>query len=346
MLRSWTNAFHFFSQGVHDASSVCSPRLASPRLASLGLALGAVVSAWLGGTSVAHGQACVLSGNTYPSPDGQNACYVNAAQFQSHLGVNQAQVGYMVEHAASTWNLSGRSGWLHLHGTTSLADDTCSLPGHYVNRVTMFAHSSCNIYRAFAIPVCQGQHWWVNVCPNYTWSTVGNPGTGEIDLITTLAHEFGHVLNLGHPSGTFCGGVNGGAVMCPSASSPQSTRQRDVYPWDIACSYDATGARNTLTFARFHSSGSFGAESLVDPVDGFRGAPGAVEQPSFMWFRAMHRGVLSDRTWLTTYNSASGTFPAQTHNLGARGLQLSVVWWHEQIDRIRSVFLHEIASPG
>jgi len=309
------------------------------------VALAVLASAWLGGSVSAHAQTCAFATHTYPNPDGENRFRINVAQFQSHLGIPQSRVGFMVEHAASTWNLSGRSGWFRLMGTTTLENELCELPAHYWNRVTMSADWRCIFGRAFAIPVCQGQHWWINVCPGFPWSTIGDPDPDQIDLIATLVHEFGHVLNLGHPPTPFCGAANGGAVMCTDAL-PGKTMHRELYSWDVTCSYDAADARDTRTYARLHSSGSFGAESLVTPVDGFRGAPGAVEVPSLMWFRAMHRSTVSDRTWLTTYNSASNNFPSQTLNLGERGLQLSVVWWHEQIDRIRAIFLYEISTPG
>jgi len=58
------------------------------------------------------------------------------------------------------------------------------------------------------------------------------------------------------------------------------------------------------------------------------------------------RSEFTSRVRLTTYNTASGTSPSQTLNLGERGFQLSMVWWREQVDRIRSVFLYEISIPG
>lgn len=75
----------------------------------------------------------------------------------------------------------------------------------------------------------------MRICPSaefrhWSWSSHGYPGAGEIDIIQTIAHEFGHLLGLGHPD---CSADQ--AVMCPTVNSNQRTRQRQLFHFDTHC---------------------------------------------------------------------------------------------------------------
>lgn len=69
-----------------------------------------------------------------------------------------------------------------------------------------------------------------------------NPA-GTTDLISTIAHEFGHILNLHHPDRGFCGdsasqcqtNPDQVATMCPTQCSDGLMRQRQLYKYDQHC---------------------------------------------------------------------------------------------------------------
>lgn len=98
---------------------------------------------------------------------------------------------------------------------------------------------------------------------------VGRPADDQFDLVSTLSHEFGHTLNLGHPDyhedcpENICqqpSDVCAYGVMTPSCvMGSGNTERRDLYQWDIECAREVGGERNMTAYYR-----------LFDPTDSDR----------------------------------------------------------------------------
>jgi hypothetical protein len=303
----------------------------------------------------AHAQACVPATQTYPSPDGLNRYRINTGQFAAELGMTSAQARFAVGLAASAWNLNGRSGYFEYSDSTTREgpDDFCSDPGDW-NLITIseddFGVCGNGAAFSFVAPACNGTRWWMNICPNSTlvfwkWMWSGSPTVGHVDLVQSIAHDFGHVIGLGHPTDTMCN--VGGAVMCRTAYSIGGTRQRDLYPWDVRCSFDYADARQLDVVAAEYWFGTLSGTYPVAPDEAFKGHPNRQSSgtgPS--WSRTVHRGNDPVRTWVSTYPSLLATSPSRHVNSARRSHTPSATWWPERPEYLRSMLHVELGSAS
>jgi hypothetical protein len=299
---------------------------------------------------LAHAQACVQSNGNYPDPSGRNDYRINIGSFNAELGLHTAATIMAVGLAQSTWTQNGRSGYFLYDGSTDFEGDGdfCNATTGW-NLVTMVDHGDCASARGFVKTQCNGTRWWMNVCPRDNWSTFGDPGSGEIDMIQTMAHEFGHLTKLGHPGSTFCS--TGGAVMCPTASSNQLTRQRDLYPWDVECSFDFAAARDLDVISIQQTGGVFSSPVTVPPSGSppsgaYRGHPAARWSGGTpYWSRVVHRDTTTETdTRMTSYLGITSTATARTANVGLNSHTPSMVWWPEESSDIRSIYQRPTSS--
>lgn len=240
-----------------------------------------------GFTAAAHALECQHStnfrvGNASP-PGSQLATNygyrVNAGSF-SLAGISSSQASIAAIRASDVWNDQSQFGRFTYLGTTGITDlphdrVDCVAAGTNFSIVTM--HDVCWTAHAIAEPRCHdsyGTPTQFNIMlarcgPSYPtavpWA-VGAIGPDELDLVSVLAHEFGHTLGLGHHKDGF-------GVMTPPTPLNSIVR-RELYQADHECAEHNPdlGARTTTGYRRTISGGSVGAETAY--LVGANGSPG------------------------------------------------------------------------
>jgi hypothetical protein len=302
---------------------------------------------WLAASPVQAQTNCPLMDRDlhfpFPNPSGLNEYRVNVGNFAQALNLTQNEAIAVVGHAAAAWNLHGSTGYFRYAGTTTRqGPDLCADPGNW-NLVTMHSNTvpcQAGAY-GFAEAICDETRWWINICPGQSWSFSGTPLSGEADLISVLAHEMGHVLNLAHPNASVCsGGTAEGAVICTDVAV-NNTRLRDLYPYDTRCLFQAGDGRNVSVTAVPQLNGAFLTPYL------YAGAPAAYKgHPNVRWSgantywsRVLHRdGEIPARTDLSAYLGITGTSTVVTTNLGQRSHVPSMTWWPERSSELRAFY--------
>lgn len=169
-------------------------------------------------------------------------------------GVTVAEAEFAVYQGMDIWNEQADAGYFTLEGTTTADDfdiDINNCSSAEIGRVLVTTRNVTTL--GAAAPRCidsSGIAWSARVYAgtvNNTWG-VGDVGSGEMDLVHNFAHELGHTLDLGHPSGTFQ------AVMQQSGGT-QINRRRDLYEYDIECARQLAGKRSIRGRARYTTSG-------------------------------------------------------------------------------------------
>lgn len=111
----------------------------------------------------------------------------------------------------------------------------------------------CELNRGLCTGVVNRDYtrWHVEICINQPWeASTYIYGTSRDDLVSTLVHEFGHALGLGHPGPTsdpYCGGeasVMGSRACLATSVSQRTTRRRRPFVYDRECSVRKGGFRN------------------------------------------------------------------------------------------------------
>ncbi len=195
--------------------------------------------------------------NNFPNPGEENLYTINFNSFISHLGV--ANVGHalgLVSRAKRPWHDAANGGWFRYYSGSTTPDklennfDCADINGGNLIRVSndpadcdgttraRIVEAPCSLFDSVEIIICAAE-----VVPNVDNWFVGTgeiPSPGYTDLIPTLAHEFGHMLNLYHPDQSSCGpdcveNPSQVAVMCPTSCTDGKMLQRQLYRYDHWC---------------------------------------------------------------------------------------------------------------
>jgi hypothetical protein len=286
---------------------------------------------------------CVAVTQPFPHvSDGERTYRINATSFAQLDNFSVVDHGvHAVVMAAETWNHQANAGtFLRLANTSRTeplpadkdGSQGCDAQGIDYSLVIVREYQG-NLNRTAQIrPRCRNsqgnaEQFEIEIFARQTddgapgdfwpWS-VGDVGSDELDLPGILTHEFGHAMNINHPAhGEF-------AVMdicfnadCEPLAPPPgypgggggdiegSTRQRDLYAYDLKCAEEISGHRTLSAYRRWQTSGgSLGGEWA------FTGTS-AVAQAS------------AGATWHTGSQWTAAAFKRDTCTAWTRGLGVS-----------------------
>jgi hypothetical protein len=198
-----------------------------------------------------HSSAFASSGDCRVLPyeyvtHGQREYRINIESFDALLPVLSNPRGWgenAVAMGGETWNHQANSGHFVRGPNTQEETPNCSSPGWSVVQVV----DEQNPNRATIAPGCQDpidpnlyHHFRIRIYTKdgngeyWDWS-IGNISNGQWDLPGILTHEFGHALNLDHSPGFISPTA---AVMRGGNFNQGTTRERDLYSWDLKCVYE------------------------------------------------------------------------------------------------------------
>jgi hypothetical protein len=202
------------------------------------------------------------------------------------VGIDCDELITTVIAASQVWNETTNGPLFRFTGTTSNADSSCSN-----STVTIgSAHSSGEPARTTfkcphpAVPALSSQ-FVIRVFQSSDGNTIpweaGIASSAELDLMSALVHEFGHVLGMNHPTAVNAAD-DAGASMRPTFGLQSGfdnwtfgdTQGRSPYHYDLKCAAQAQGNRELLSFA-FSTDSEGGLGNFTPVSDGIQNVASA-----------------------------------------------------------------------
>ncbi len=180
-----------------------------------------------------------------------------------------------------------------------------------------------------------------SISNNNTWDWTHLPGAAnDRDLSTTLTHEFGHAIGLGHTTAA----TSEYATMNSSGTPDHGTlRGRWLYPWDIRCHEEKQGRRAVDFVYRNHTHDSNSIGAAITSGSGIysRGL-GSVRKNgnNFYWSTVGYNSSLR--------NSDGDTMAGGTVSFNQQyvGVMYSNSWLRELPDQWRTYYSYDYDSAN
>lgn len=316
-----------------------------------------------------------------PNLLGENRFRVNYDSLAQLNGMTQNEALTAIIRSSEQWNNYANAGWFKYVGTTTAtdllnSDGTCSNVDSNIVRV-----AQCSA-RGNVTVRCNNSRWVLTICvPSGqadNWST-GEVLSGELDINSTLTHEFGHVVGLWHPGESFiscssnsqcssgmcsnvctndnsyCGNhcvtsLNGTGIAASTMPTVNATSlgypmlQRQLYPNDIECAEQVIGRRSVKLIANRYAGTFFSsltAQSNLSRGGGVAYREG-VSQNSFTTTDTA--SVKYDRYHRIGHGYSNFTTSTSFLNSFEVGVGPAGGWWLDSIDRLRFFYNTDTSS--
>lgn len=308
-------------------------------------------------------EACAML-NTFTNTEGRIPYRIDAASFDALTGISRTEGDTAVKIGADTWNEQATAGHFVEIGTAS---DYDSDPNFYLPEWKNPAWvDACDYIDASVVRVvnrCLGgglvmlsprckdpntgraDRFEIRIfaqtrpsgssndqCESIPWAT-GRAGRGEYDLAAIMVHEFGHALDLNHPTND-----NFYATVM-NAAARGTLRNRDVYKWDLDCTRYFSGTRSLTQYHRYHVGGVLRGEgSFINDVS--QVSPGVT-------------GITGQWNWAAAYRQTDalkwtvGLGPLNTYNVANMppGIAPTEATWREDASWSRVFWPSHVEDP-